>query len=295
MIITRHSTITSDTAKKSTTSSAGQPEPDSVRSASVHTDAETADPLDRQGVKSVEVAGRILEALMARHISVSLKDLSTETRIPAAKLHRYLTSLIRARLVRQDARTRLYQLGAFAMELGAAAMNSSDAMIDAVRRQRVVRDAIDETVSLSIWSAKGPIVVNVEESSRSVLLTVRSGTLLPICSTGAGIVFASFLAPHLANALVSNELEAKDADQEPIVATLDELNELRRTVKQDMFFVNKGHLLSGVMAIATPLFDHAGRVIAVLSVVGRESHFTPEREASVIAQILQFAGHKPGR
>jgi DNA-binding IclR family transcriptional regulator len=49
------------------------------------------------------------------------------------------------------------------------------------------------------------------------------------------------------------------------------------------------------MAIATPLFDHGGRVIAVLSVVGRESHFPPEREARVIAQILQFAGHKQGR
>jgi DNA-binding IclR family transcriptional regulator len=254
---------------------------------------EAADQSDRQGVKSVEVAGRILEALTAHQISVSLKELSQETRLPAAKLHRYLTSLIRARLVRQDPRTRLYQLGSFAMELGAAAMHSSDAMIDAVRKQRMVRDAVDETVSLAIWSNNGPIVVHVEESSRSVLMTVRPGTLLPLCATAAGIVFAAFLSPHLTNALAAAELQKPQDDHVPIVNSVSELNDLGRSVKRDMFMVNKSHLLPGVMAVASPLFDHGGRVIGVLSVVSRESHVTPERERHLITSLLEIAGHKP--
>jgi DNA-binding IclR family transcriptional regulator len=269
-----------------------QPESDSGRGVGTEIHDDAVDDFDRQGVKSVEVAGRILQALMARRISVSLKDLSQQTHLPAAKLHRYLTSLIRARLVRQDPRTRLYQLGGFAMELGAAAMHSSDVMLDAMRRQRTLRDAIDETVSLAIWSVKGPIVIHVEESSRSVLMTVRQGTLLPICATAAGIVFASFLAPHLTNALVATELSAENSDHEAIVTTAAEMVEVRHVVRQRMFFVNKGHLLPGVMAIATPLFDHVGAVSAVLSVVGRESHFTAEREARVISNILRIAGHK---
>ncbi|MCL4181830.1 MAG: IclR family transcriptional regulator [Burkholderiaceae bacterium] len=253
---------------------------------------ETGGQSNRQGVKSVEVAGRILEALAAHRISVSLKDLSQTTRLPAAKLHRYLTSLIRTRLVQRDPLRRLYQLGGFAMELGAAAMHSSDAMIDAVRRQRMVRDAVDETVSLVIWSNNGPIVIHVEESSRAVLMTVRPGTLLPLCASAAGIVFAAFLAPHLTRALIAAELASPDNDPAPIVKSTAKLNDLLGRVKRERYMVNRGHLLPGVMAVASPLFDPGGRLIGVLSVIGRESHLTPERERDLIAHLLRIAGHE---
>ncbi|WP_083851365.1 IclR family transcriptional regulator [Pusillimonas noertemannii] len=246
---------------------------------------------DRQGVKSVEVAGRVLEALTAQRISVSLKELSQETRLPPSKLHRYLTSLIRTRLVRQDPRTRFYQLGSFAMELGAAAMHSSDAMIEAVRKQCMVRDAVNETVSLAIWSSNGPIIVHVEESSRSVLMTVRPGTLLPLCATAAGIVFAAFLPPHMTKALAAAELDSLHDDHTPIVKSIGELNELLARVKRDMYVVNRGHLLPGVMAVASPLFDQGGRLIGVLSVIGREHHATPGGERDLISNLLRIAGH----
>lgn len=260
-----------------------------LQSASNPDDAE--DGISRQGVKSVEVAARILQALMAREISLPLKELSRETRLPAAKLHRYLTSLIRTRLVRQDPKTRLYQLGGFAMELGAAAMHSSDAMTDAVRKQRELRDVLDETVSLAIWSVEGPIVIHVEESSRAVLMTVRTGTLLPICATASGIVFAAFLPVHLTGILIARAIEAPSGENQPIVATGPEMEQLKRSVRKCMYFVNKGHLLPGVTAIATPLFDHGGRMIGALSVVGRQSHFIPEREALVISHLLRIADH----
>ena len=254
-------------------------------------DQDVDDDINRQGVKSVEVAARILQALIAREISLPLKELSRETRLPAAKLHRYLTSLIRARLVRQDPKTRLYQLGAFAMELGAAAMHSSEAMTDAVRKQRELRDVLDETVSLTIWSVEGPIVIHVEESSRAVLMTVRTGTLLPICATAAGIVFAAFLPFQLTGILIALEIESPSGENQPIVATGPEMEQLKRSVRKAMYFVNKGHLLAGVAAIATPLFDHSGRMIGALSVVGRQSHFTPAREALVISHLLRIADH----
>lgn len=244
--------------------------------------------VDRQGVKSVEIAGRILEALITRQISVPLKDLSHETRLPPAKLHRYLTSLIRVRLVKQDPRTRLYRLGDFAMELGAAVMHSSGAMIEALHKQRLLCDAIGETVSLAVWSAKGPIIVHVEESNRAVLLTVRTGTLLPICATAAGIVFTSFLASHLTQDLISLELEAKNRDYELIVTSARKMGQLAAKVKRDKFFVNRGHLLPGVMAIAAPVLDPNGGVVGVFSVLGRENHFDAERESLAIAHLLRI-------
>lgn len=248
---------------------------------------------ERQGVKSVEVAARILQALLSQRIGVSLTDLSRATRIPAAKLHRYLTSLARARLVTQEPKNRQYRLGSFAIELGAAAMHSSDAMLEAVDKLRALRDAVDETVVLAIWSAHGPIVTHVQESSRSVLMTVRAGTMLPITATAAGMVFAAFLPAHLTSRLVAAELEHGPEDIGPIVSSLAELERVSAEIRRQKYMVNKGHLLPGVLAMASPLLDQMGQVVGVLSVVGRQPNFPDEREQATVEALLRIAGHRP--
>src|SRR5271154_2519816 len=74
----------------------------------------------KRGVKSVDLAGRILVALCKHKKAVSLSELSEQTRIPAAKLHRYLASLTYMRMVQQDVENRKYWFGPLALEIGAA-------------------------------------------------------------------------------------------------------------------------------------------------------------------------------
>src|SRR5262249_23576221 len=57
-----------------------------------------------------------------------------------------------------------------------------------------LRDEINETVLFALWSAQGPIVFNLEQSSRPVYMNIRVGSILPLISTATGRVFAAYMS-----------------------------------------------------------------------------------------------------
>src|SRR6266571_9000099 len=65
----------------------------------------------RPGIQSVEVAARILQALIAAGRPVPLKDLAKLARMHPGKAHRYLVSLTRTELVAQDDLSGHYGIG----------------------------------------------------------------------------------------------------------------------------------------------------------------------------------------
>ena len=72
----------------------------------------------RRGIKSVEVAGQILDHLARAQTPVALRELAAAGRMSPGKVHRYLASFVASGLARQDPDTRQYALGPLAMRLG---------------------------------------------------------------------------------------------------------------------------------------------------------------------------------
>jgi DNA-binding IclR family transcriptional regulator len=241
-------------------------------------------------VKSVDLAGRILVALCEQKKAISLKELSDHTRIPTAKLHRYLASLMYVRAVQQDIASRKYWLGPLALEMGAAATDGSDDLSDAIRRQVELRNVIDETVVLAVWSTSGPIVLHVEQPNRAVITTMKVGSVLPILTTAAGVVFVSVLPPSTTQTLVDQEFEAKKPALNSIVKTSAALVRLTEAIRDRGFFHNKGHLLPGISALAAPVWGRAGQFVGVFSIIGQSNQIDPTRNAALLAELLRQGG-----
>src|SRR5437773_8379093 len=102
-------------------------------------------PEDRRGIKSVEVAGRILDHLSRAQTPVALRELATAGGMSPGKVHRYLASFLASGLARQDPDTRRYALGPLAMRLGLAALSSHQPLRDAIALQQKLRNHFDET------------------------------------------------------------------------------------------------------------------------------------------------------
>jgi len=237
------------------------------------------------GIKSVEIVGRILRALAMHASAVSLKELARTSGMSAPKIHRYLVSLVRIGLVQQSSDDRSYALGPFALEVGAAAARSSEPLQDAMSRLRRLRDLIDETIVLSVWSPHGPIILEVEESTRPIVMTMKRGTVLPVLSTATGIVFCAQLPRFHTNSLIKRELSGK-LDNNPIVKNMKELDELLAGVRQQGYALNSGHLLPDIIALAAPTFDLTGSFTAVLGVIGREDRIDPRSDDKVLKALL---------
>ncbi|MCU0869940.1 MAG: helix-turn-helix domain-containing protein, partial [Burkholderiales bacterium] len=102
-----------------------------------------------RGIQSLEVAGRLLHALVRSNRALALKDLAADAAMPAAKAHRYLASFQRIGLIEQDPVTGRYDLGVGALELGLAAIGRIDPVRIASPTVPALAAEIDATVALA--------------------------------------------------------------------------------------------------------------------------------------------------
>jgi DNA-binding IclR family transcriptional regulator len=171
-------------------------------------------------------------------------------------------SLIRVGLAEQERASGRYRLGPLALELGLAALRADNLLGVAGEVLADLRDEIDETVMLAVWGNKGPVVVRWEESSRPVATNVRAGWVMPVANSATGRCFAAFLA----EGLVAPLLDLTPRERAAFHARLTEIR-ARGMSRVD------GDLLSGVSAIAAPVFQHDGAIAAVIASLGPQRAF----------------------
>lgn len=238
----------------------------------------------RPGIKSVEIAADILQALAISGRPMALKDLAKAARMHPGKAHRYLVSLTRIDLVSQDEASGHYGIGPMAISLGLAGLRNVDVVRTSTALLPVLRDEINETVLLAIWSPQGPVVFALEESSRPVYMNIRVGSILPITTTATGHVFAAFL-PRETTALLIAAEQAKA----PRTQTLAQIKKIIDDARKHGLSQVEGGLVPGVNAIAAPMFDQKNRIVGVLGALGRSEELDVSRGGAVATALIRMA------
>ncbi|HWE76755.1 MAG TPA: IclR family transcriptional regulator [Stellaceae bacterium] len=237
----------------------------------------------RLGIQSVEIASRILAAMADALQPLPLKELARRCGMPAAKVHRYLVSLTRTKLVAQDNIDGRYSIGPASVALGLAGLHSLDAVRIASACLGDLRDDSGETAVLATWSGTGPVIIRIEESSRPVFMNVRVGSTLPLLRSAVGLVFAAYRADEEVRSLIAQERRALGrARGGPSTE-----ERLVRTRRLGIGVVD-GNLVPGVTALAAPIFDHRARIVASIALLGGPEHLEP-RTDSPAARALKKA------
>ncbi len=243
----------------------------------------------RQGIQSVEVGLRLLQTLAAGNQAMTLKDLSNAAGMAPAKAHRYLVSLARMGLVEQDPATSRYDLGTSALQLGLAALARLDPMRIALPALERLRDEIDQTVALSVWGSHGATVVRWLESSHPVTAGLRTGAVLPLTRSATGRIFAAFLPEAATRALADAEIgqlpERRRTAQRKAFAAM------KSVVRQQGIARVEGDLVTGVDALAAPVFDASGRPVLVIAALGYADAIDarPDGKCAVALKAATFA------
>lgn len=232
------------------------------------------------GIQSVEVAARILRALIDAGRPVPLKELARLARMHPGKAHRYLVSLTRTEIVTQDESSGHYGVGPMAIALGLSGLRNVDVVRTSTALLPLLRDEINETVFLAIWSPQGPVVFALEECGRPVSMNIRVGSILPMLSTAAGRVFAAFMRRDAITALIDAELRRSQRFADP---------RLLDDTREHGLAAVEGTLVPGVNAIAAPVFDHKDRIAGVIGVLGRTEELDVRRDGFVARALLRTA------
>lgn len=253
----------------------------------------TTRPARRQGIQSVEVAGPLLAALAAVEAPMMLKDLAAAAGMPAAKAHRYLVSLGRLGLVSQDDTGR-YDLGSFALQLGLSALNRLDAVKPASRAIEALRDELGETVGLVTWGTHGATFIRIAEPLRAVTVSLRAGAIAPLTASATGFVFAAYLPASATEPMLARELDARQSrhphsPRAPAVKSRAALATLCRRVRDEGIACAESAFAPGVNSYAAPVFDHMGRVVFAITVIGYAEHLGRSADTPVAAALRATA------
>lgn len=242
----------------------------------------------KHGVQSLEIGMGILRTMVNGHRSMMLKDIAAAADMPASKAHRYLVSLIRAGLVEQDPLTSRYDLGPFALNIGLVAIDRLDRVRLGLTAIAQLRDAINETTALAVWSDNGPVIVRWERPRRPITVNVVTGTALDLLTSASGRVFAAWLPRETVAPIIEREL--KSLDLPPGLSSRADVDALLAGIRRNgVASVSGYHLVPGVEAVAAPVFNFKNEITIAMLVVGVQGMFDMRLDGPVVAALRRAA------
>lgn len=241
----------------------------------------------RRGIQSIEIGGRLLQALTAARRPLKLSQLAADADMPPAKAHGYLVSLQKIGLIEQDARG-AYALGPFALTLGLASLQALDPLREAEGVVRELVDRIGHAVAMAVWGTHGPTVVRLIEAPIALHINLRVGTVMSLTQTATGRVFAAWLpARRVQGVLDASQAQALGGDAAA---------PSRRAYERELAQVRAigiaravGAPLPGINAISAPVFDAQGGVALVLTAVGPAGAFDPAPDGPIARAVKSAA------
>ncbi|WP_206919459.1 IclR family transcriptional regulator [Alicyclobacillus suci] len=231
------------------------------------------------GIQSLETGLSILKEISAAPEPLSITEISERCNMPKSKLHRYLTSLYRTGFLRRDANLR-YSIGEEFFSIGLKALGNLNIRHQARPTLIRLRERLNETVALSIWTERGPHFIHWEESRRAVNVGIRVGSEVSAVKTAGGKVFLAFLPASQTNHVIEKEL----AEYGILRADFEKEMEHIRTKK---FATTEGSLLQGIASVGCPVFGRDHSIIAAITVVGILGYLDISENSPVVSVLKE--------
>lgn len=234
-------------------------------------------------IQSVSIATRFLMVLANAESELALGEVARRTGTGGSTAHRYLQSLVKEGLAKQDPASGLYDLGSAALSIGIGALKRVDAVEIAAQRMKALTHSHALSGGVAIWTDRGPTLVRWYRSAYFSINPLALGDILPIDNTACGLVFQAFLPKATIDA-ARRQQPAHFRGKPPAKAVLDE-------VRERCWSEMTSHLLSNVTGQAAPVFDAQHEIVCAVTTVSDLGQLkSPQdrvalfREASLINQ-----------
>jgi IclR family transcriptional regulator, KDG regulon repressor len=235
------------------------------------------------GVKAVERALEILTCFTLEAPELSLYEICAKTGLPKATVHRLLSTLAQAKFVVQDPSSSTYRLGYKMMLMGAVAQSQINYLSKAEPILRDLVHDIDETVAVASLDGDQHVCTLVVEPERPVRVTTTLGVRRP-CYFGAA---GSLLLAYQTDVFLDEILPADKLEAFTVWSITDPIEYRRRlySIHEHGYAIERGEAFPDVTALATPIIDHQGKVVATATIIA-PTHRVPDERVSVLLKKL---------
>ncbi|HHW10905.1 MAG TPA: IclR family transcriptional regulator [Firmicutes bacterium] len=239
----------------------------------------------------------LLEHLSKHPEGKSITELVNDLDIPKTTVFRMLKTLEEGDYVAKSNVGDRYVLSTGCLRIGLAVLEN----ITVEKAARPVMAAIANTYKipckLSIPLAEGVMSIAKEDGREGLSLLSGIGTIFPYHAGATGKLLLSFQDDQFIESILTNRKLAQFTNR--TITDPDKLRQEIARIRKDGFATESGEYKLGIGAVAYPVFNHKGQVVAGLSGVYLTEQSTPEDIAGYIkqgaAEISARLGYNPNK
>jgi DNA-binding IclR family transcriptional regulator len=244
-------------------------------------------PRNRNRVQSLERAVAILRAFDLDSPKWTVTSLSTHLNLSKTIVNRLLATWEDAGFVEQDPTDHTYSLGRSVYDLAGRYASRSELIRISNNFLAQLVAKTNFTAQLSVLDGNEIVCLSVCESPMLVRAVFYPGMRRPSHATASGKVLLSSLSDESVRELLGKEKLPRFTPK--TIVEIDELIAQLDTVRRLGYATNLGESIDGLTAIAAPVRNRDGQIIAAVS-LGFPKQFVSEPQITeTIDQVVQTA------
>lgn len=230
----------------------------------------------------------VLNAVLASPNGLRANDLLRTENIPKTTLYRLLTAMTENEFLTYLPENNAYTLGPKFTHTYTSMDEQNNRLREAaLPHLRALADLTQETIKLTVLSGMQSYTIATVEGQRTLRISIDSGALFPLHAGASGKCLMCSLSPDAVRKYYAqygirfSDLTIMDAEE-----MLKELDNIRA----DGFAIDRGEYAPEIRAVAAPVKNAAGQIIASISVaypVSNQSHVNTQQLAMQIIQTAQ--------
>jgi IclR family acetate operon transcriptional repressor len=230
---------------------------------------------------------QLVNALAEQTDGIGVNQLSAKLGEPPATVHRMLTALCVEGVVRQDDHSKRYRLGPITLRWAQAFLKQDTTASAAQPFLDELRSRIAESVFLTELVSDHAVCVATAESPRPLRFFMRVGQRMPWHAAASARAILAYRSDGEARRLLKVERIRRFTVATPIRLT--EVMQQIKEVRAKGVATCDEELEVGVTALAAPVRDVTGEVIASVSVVAPSQRLSGDARRTVITEVLSTA------
>lgn len=247
-----------------------------------------------QKLTAIEKTLEILVAFSDSDRELGTVEISEITGFHKATTSRILATLASYGLVTQEGKNKKFNLGPLAYKLGISKASQSIQALVNVSKPRIdlLRDNINETISLEVWTGNSTIACYLAESRNPLRVSMLPADLLPVHAPAGAKAILSFLRVDQINKLLDEEL---DSFCDNTITLKEELHRKLIKYNKQGYSVDNEELHLGIFAIGVPIFDYLHKPIAAVVAVMPATRVNEQRVAEIVKELKKTSSYIAGQ
>jgi IclR family KDG regulon transcriptional repressor len=242
-------------------------------------------------IGAVDRALSLLE-IIAENPGIGLSELTRLTGTTKTLAFRMASTLEARGYLLKDPDSRTYTLGYKPLLLSERMQHESPLL----RVSGPVLDELSartrENVSLLVREGLQTVCIAIRHSPQPIRLYAELGRQGPLHVGGGPKLLLAYAPPDVQAEVATSHLDVYTPET---VTDPKRLAALLERIREQGYNVSHGDLDAGAFSVAAPVRDHAGRVIASLSIAGPQSRLNGDLERLYVRMLLDAAGEISAR